>query len=176
MHILNRVLVRVYNGSNSLCDEDWDRENVIESARSFAKSETEEYYPQVFDWRETATAGGWANDYPENVLLSKEDISRFVKELEEALDDQLDQAKYHLDKICEVSSDIKEFFEATKDKRGLMPAWHLLQLSKLVYGAYTCDSGFYDTDSYSARITKETIDAVKESPNDWALVMFDYHY
>ena len=179
MHTLNKVLVRVFNGSISLCDEDWDREDIIESARSFAESETEEYYPQVFDWRETATAGGWADKYPENVLLSKEDICRFIKELEESLEDQLHEMRYRLDNICKVSANIKELFDLeynTHTEHTTVPTWDLLRLSELMFGVYNCDSGFYDTDEYGAKITKKTIDKVKESPNDWALVMFDYHY
>ena len=78
MHILNRVLVRIYNGCNCLCDEICSRDEAIRAARSWAETETEDYYPRVFDWRETDTAGGWKDQYPENVLLSKENINVFT--------------------------------------------------------------------------------------------------
>lgn len=175
MHILNRVLVRIYNGCNCLCDEICSRDEAIRAARSWAETETEDYYPRVFDWRETDTAGGWKDQYPENVLLSKENINVFVEELEAALEDQLNEVNYHLDEVCKVSSDIKELVDLEYNNHSV-PVWHLLQLSELMNGTYTCDSGFYDTDSYTARITRETINSVKESPDDWALVMFDYHY
>lgn len=180
MHTLNRVLVKIYGKDSFLCLTDEDsREEVIDAARSWAESETEDYYPRVFDWRETETAGSWADEYPENVLLSKENIDRFVAELEYALEHQINEAKYHLNIICKTSSDIKNLFEfafSANSYQRISPLWNLHQLSELMYGVYNCDSGFYDTHEYGAKITKATIDKVKESPNDWALVMFDYHY
>lgn len=180
MHTLNRVLVRIYGENNLLHLTEKDtREEVIEAARSWAEAETDDFYPRVFDYRETDTAGRWANEYPENVLLSKENICGFIKELEKSLEFQLDEMKYHLDNICKVSVNIKELFDLEYNARtehATVPTWDLLRLSELMFGIYSCDSGFYDTDEYGAKITKKTIDKVKESPDDWALVMFDYHY
>ena len=75
-----------------------------------------------------------------------------------------------------VGVDIEHNYE-DKPKNGfdLLTAFHLHRLSDLLYGRYIDDSLFYDAHEYTARIYKNTLAALKEHPEDWAVVMFDYH-
>ena len=57
-----------------------------------------------------------------------------------------------------------------------MTAFYLHCVAAHLYGEYRCDSCFYNTSEWTAFICAEDIEAVKASPSDWALVMFDYHY
>ena len=184
MHVLHRVLVNLYEcmslinlppykGEDYIKASAW-RKNAIESAKSRAEVLTEDFINDVFDWRETETAGRWTCDYPENVILSSENLEKFVTELKRALEIQQSEIDHCLAEIKR--KDICELVEAERRNTHGMESFYLLQLAELLYGKYTIDSGFYDTARYSAKITEETIEEVKKSPNDWALVFFDYHY
>lgn len=82
MHYLHKILVYI---PDALADADnCDLDETISAVRAYADSETEPYYGQAFDWRETETAGRWRNVYPENVLLAADDVDYFVEELENA--------------------------------------------------------------------------------------------
>ena len=171
MHILHRVLVNLRN----VDDNPIFREDMIDEIRDYAKMVTEDYCPHVYDWRETKTAGRWSDEYPENVILSREGHEKFFDELKRALKIQHSEIDFYLKRVCEVSNDIKVFAE--KYKKGEdSPDYNLKFLSELLSGTYTSDSGFYNTESYDAKITPQLIEEVKKTPDDWALVFFDYHY
>lgn len=57
-----------------------------------------------------------------------------------------------------------------------MSAYYLHVLAQFLYGEYRCDSCFYNTKEYTARLYQSDLDAIREKPENWALVMFDYHY
>lgn len=173
MHALHKILVRI-NGHTPIIAT--DREELINEIRHRAVSMTDEDYGKAFDWRETDTAGRWSEVYPVNVILSRDNIDIFVEKLKDCLESQISEMRYHLDNICKVSSDIKTLFDIECSSPGSVPSWDLRCLSELMYGIYNFDSGFYNTEEYTAKITESTIEAVKSSPDDWALVMFDYHY
>lgn len=40
---------------------------------------------------------------------------------------------------------------------------------------YYCESSFYNAYANTARIYDEDFETITKSPEDWALVMFDYH-
>lgn len=89
MHYLHKILVYI---PDALADADnCDLDETISAVRAYADSETEPYYGQAFDWRETETAGRWRNVYPENVLLAADDVDYFVEELENAKRNQCNE-------------------------------------------------------------------------------------
>ena len=59
MHVLNKVLVYKEEGFDFNVPE----EERISEARSIAENETEDYWGPVYDWRETANAGRWSDEY-----------------------------------------------------------------------------------------------------------------
>lgn len=173
MHTLHKILVNIREIDSMILD----RTELIERTRSIAEEFTECFYEVAFDWRVTNTAGRWENQYPCNVIFSKDDIRKFVSELEECATYQQAEIDNLLNIISETSSDIKELVELCKNgsRLGSCLEWQIYHLGKLLYGIYDSDSGFYDTHICLAKISKKTIEKVRECPDDWALVMFDYH-
>jgi len=174
MHILHKILVKI--NDKYIPEPSEDRDEFLDDIRRRAEELTDDYYEQAFDWRETETAGRWEDEYPVNVILSKDDIDRFIEELNGCIASQRREIDYHLENICKTSSDIRELVKIDKENPGTTPNWDLRCLSELMYGVYNCDSAFFNTEEYSAKITRYTIDEVKRTPDKWALVMFDCHY
>ncbi|MBP5462004.1 MAG: hypothetical protein J6Y20_07775 [Lachnospiraceae bacterium] len=171
MHELHKILVRLNGHSPITADT---REELIESVRAYAEEATESFYGEVFDWRETSTAGRWESEYPVNVIFSKDDFGGFIEELDKCAEYQKNFMQFLLGKICSVSSDIRELVEIGEDLPYLT-SYYLHCLAELLYGEYTCNSGFYDTERGSSDITRAVVESVTASPDDWALVMFDCH-
>lgn len=183
MHYLHKILVHIPD----TCANKNDRESLIDAIRSYAESVTDSFYEQAFDWRETVTAGRWDDEYPENVLLASEDPERFVQEMEDVIAQQKQEIDYLLAQLREkVGTDLysitdglwkrRSVFTGEADPSEALAPYNLHCLADFLYGEYRCDSCFYNTRSYTARLYAADIDAVKETPDDWALVMFDYHY
>lgn len=165
MHALHRILVR-------LDTTDGESDEMIREARSRAEELTEDYADSVFDWRETDTAGGWADEYTPNVILGKDNPDSLLKEIKGAEEDQKGEME-HLKEALHHQTVDRMFDDYYQHPAS---AWHLKQLAKLLYGEYAFDSCYFDTDNFSARITPETYSEIKKNPSEWALVFFDYHY
>lgn len=52
-------------------------------------------------------------------------------------------------------------------------AWALKQIASILHGDYIFESEFYDTDRKTALVP--FIEQLKENPDDWALVQYEYH-
>ena len=53
-------------------------------------------------------------------------------------------------------------------------AFALLEIARLISGNYYCESEFYDTSRETALVP--FIEKLKEHPEEWVLVRFDYHW
>lgn len=184
MHNLHKILVYipdVVTDAKSL-----KRDSLIDAIRSYAEDETEDFFIRVFDWRETKSAGRWSNAYPENVLLGCEDPAAFYKELEQCYQAQ----KAEMDELVtilkeSVGTDIEHIAhgmwkqnndDAPEGGFDLWTGFYLNRLAMLLNGDYFFNSMFYNVRDNTARIYKNTFAAVQESPDEWALALFDYHY
>lgn len=182
MHVLNKVLVYKEEGFDFSVPE----EERIDEARSIAENETEDYCGPVYDWRETDTAGRWSDEYPKQVYFAQDDIEWFIEEINEALNSQrLELNTYmkelkekmgtDLEKVVSVLMGDAQSSENNNTANGFL-SFALLKIAKLVYGDYNCDSYIYSTADHTARIWPEDIEQIKQEPNKWAMVMFDYHF
>lgn len=183
MHYLHRILVYIPDVSNDVIS--LKRDSLISTIRSHAESETEAFLGEVFDWRETDTAGRWSGEYPVNVLLGGDDPTALYNAVDECFQIQKSEID-HLIAILKssVGVDIEQIANGIwernyndKPQNGFdwLTAFYLNRLSNLLYGHYIDESLFYNVHQYTARIYKSTLAALKEKPKDWALVMFDYH-
>lgn len=168
MHTLHRILVNTEN----LKTQD---KNTI---RDFADIETQDFYGTVFDWRETENAGSWSTKFPDNVILGSENLELILNEIERCKELQKKEIDQYLKLIKEKLSDsltsITEIASNESDK--ISHQLYLLKsLTSLLYGEYTFDSYFYDLDTRTSKITSDMIEKIKQSPENWALVLFDYH-
>lgn len=180
MHSLHKILVNLKQFGPATPEE------LITRAREYAEEETENYADTAFDGRITDTAGGWADQYPVNVMLGASEPERIVKELEEAKSFQEGELDEHFEYLGEAATcslvDLKkavfehEGIAGKSSTRFSHVAFSLKCIGRLLGGDYYYSSHFYDTDSGTALITRETIQKVKACPFDWALVFFDYHF
>lgn len=180
MHILHKILVHL--PSDAPAKEGLPRQDYLDCIRSYAEAKTDEFYEIAYDWRETETAGSWSNEYPENVILGSESEKRLLRELNEALDSQSREIQNCTNSLIEGFGEQLSGIVSGIQKGGNTPyqreqyAFLLKKLGKLLDGEYFYDSCFYDTAHYTARINEETIAKVQKKPQDWALVLFDYHF
>lgn len=180
MHILHKILVHL--PSDVPADEGDSRGEYLERIRSYAEEETDEFYETAYDWRETESAGRWKDEYPENVILGSESEKRLLRELKETLDSQSQEIQSCTNSLIEGLGDQLSGIVSGIQKGSSPPiqgdhfAYLLKKLGKLLDGEYFYDSLFYDTTEYTAKINEATVAKVQEKPQDWALVLFDYHF
>lgn len=106
MHILVNHLVRIPTVAQQTAFDEADREDTADALRRYAEDQTECFCDDAFDWRETETAGGWADEYPENVLFAVDDPESFTKRLVEIRNRQKETINWYLGQVmagCETT-------------------------------------------------------------------------
>lgn len=173
MHCLHKILVHVPDYVEN--DESLDEQK--EEIRAAAEFGTEDFFEDVFDWRETDSAGRWQEEYPKQVYLASDDTDWFIKELLAVKSMQEGDIESCITQLRKTSGLDLEAIRKKIDEQGCgsMTAYYLLHLSKLLYGKYDFESGFYNLRDGTAKVSEEIIEEIKSKPKDWALVMFDYH-
>ncbi len=186
MHYLHKILVHIPTAINTKTVA--TKEDILNEIISYARSETECFYPKVFDWREDDSAGGWSDTYPQQAYIASDDLEWFLNELREVQEMQRGELDYYLRGLQEVEDGDLAVLSNKLWERGPldddfrknyttnMAAYYLLSLAKHLYGEYRFDSHFYNTSSLTAHLYKSDIDKIRQNPDEWALVMFDYHY
>lgn len=183
MHYLHKILVYIPDAEPNADEQSHDE--LLNCIRAFAEDLTESYYGQAFDWRETDSAGRWADSYPVNVLLASENVEVFLEELSCCRQTQRNDIETCLQALKEtVGTELTQIVDGVWEnnpKNGqfkgfsFMTSYYLHHLAKMLYGLYNSDSYFYNTHEHTARLYPDDIEAVKNAPENWALVLFDYH-
>lgn len=184
MHYLHKILVHIPTAIDTKTVA--TKEEILNEIISYARSETECFYPKVFDWRED-DAGGWSDTYPQQAYIASDDLEWFMNELHEVQEMQREELDYYLNRLQEVADgDLavlsdklwnRESFSKDFDKNYPlnMTAYYLLSLAQHLHGDYRCDSHFYNTYSFTAHLYMSDLEEIRRNPSEWALVMFDYH-
>lgn len=172
MHYLHRILVKVDNGDK--------REDQIEYAREYAESQTEAYYGIVWDWRETETAGRWTEEYPTNVIFAADDVDKFVAELNDCRNSQINFIKNSIEMAKQFNVDVADSLNSDTLEQLYNAPFHvglygLKTALEVLTGCYVSNSYFYNTENGECKITNKLIENIKQVPEKYALVMFDYH-
>ena len=177
MHALHRILVYIPDVIGVAYDSEYK-----DDIREFANTDTEMYGDgNVFDWRETDTAGRWSGDYPDNVIYAGDDLENVIRLLEIARAYQQEQIQWSLDRIRETfgTTDVAEIIKTLADKEpNFETSWYLYyveHLVKILGGTYDFDSMFYNAAEGNSFITDSLIERIRKNPKDYALVLFDYH-
>lgn len=184
MHSLHKILVHIpdilFNSATG------SKEDLINRVRSYAAEQTFDYYMTVFDWRETESAGRWESQYPINVLFAKDNIEGFIHELIAVRKYQHQEIRSLLNELSEkIGTDLRQITceiekmnspHETSKTVDLMTTFYLSHIVSLLQGKYIFDSCFYNIIDNTSRVYPQDIDTIKKSPEDWALVLFDYHY
>ena len=119
--------------------------------------------------------------------MAAEDLEWFIRELEKVRLEQKKALDSNLAKLTEAAgTDLAEIVDGLwerDDRSGKhnarfngMTAYYFRDAAHLLYGDYTIESGFYNTYLYTARLSQSDLTEIRNTPDKWALVMFDYHY
>ncbi len=182
MHVLNKVLVYKEEGFDFNAPE----KERIDEARSIAENDTEDYCGPVYDWRETENAGRWSDIYPKQVYFASDNMDWFLAEITDAIKSQRQELDTYMKELKEkMGTDLEKIIPIlmgdvelptdSKYANGFL-SFALWKVARLAYGEYNCDSYIYNTADHTARIWPEDIEQIKQEPNKWAMVMFDYHF
>ena len=185
MHYLHKILVHIPSATD--LEPDAPRKELLEEIISHARSETECFYERAFDWREDETAGRWKDTYPQQAYIASDNLEWFINELVEVQAQQKYEIDNCLHRIREATgTDLTVLTDKLWNRESVsyeikngvteMTAYYLRCLAQHLYGEYRCDSCFYNTKDYTARLYKSDFDVIRQNPSEWALVMFDYHY
>lgn len=184
MHYLHRILVYIPDVTD-INTKTTDRNEFMEKIRYYAEQQTEPYYLQAFDWRDTDSAGRWDNEYPVNVIFAEDDVGQFVQELEETMQMQHDNIQDCLTRLGDsVGTDLEKIVDGLLSRKAFddysggmncMTPYYLYCIAAHLHGEYRYDSYFFNTSGGCSNLFPEDIEAIKEKPQNWALVMFDYH-
>lgn len=122
----------------------------------------------VFDWAVTDTAGRWADEYPDNVLVGDDVIKRLEK-----------VAEYQKEREKEIPEQIRELSGGNicDPKDGGLLFWYLVgELSdrKLERFKSTCPEFIY-LDEYSGN-AGSALAEVRKNPDDYFVVLVDAHF
>lgn len=184
MHYLHKILVYIPDAVS--VEDEMIREEKMDRIRSYADEQTSDFYGSVFDWRETDCAGRWSSEFPQNVIFAADDIDAFITQVELGISNQKRELasclKYlkesvgtDLEGIIKGELECKTQYGESVNGFGVMTSYYLHIISSLLYGEYRSDSYIYNSHGYTARIFPEDIDSIRQEPENWALVMFDYH-
>ena len=178
MHVLHRVLVYREN-LNEMSDEDikWE-----------AESDTDEFFGRVFDYRSFVDDDEDWTEYPKSVIRGKEPIIEHLKLAEESQKEYLKETLGCLANLLGEDNSIMNmtvrdllctdcFCKAkdSKDEKLRFAFIELDILADVLLGHYTFEQGFYDSERFTSKITEETYNAVEADPDNFAIVLFDYH-
>lgn len=178
MHTLVNYLVRIPDAAEQTVFNETDRCDAVSALRLYVEDQTECYRDDIFDWRETITAGGWQDEYPENVLFAADDPEAFVARLAEIQNRQREAIDGYLHQIAEIcgTTDLEKIVCQRLGTYGdLTTSWLLCQLADELNGRFTSKSEFYNCESGTSIITDKTLDAIRQNPEEWAVVLFDQH-
>lgn len=112
-----------------------------------------------------------------HVLLCEENTELAVRELENVLDFQKKEILYCLNRVEEQTGKeygtiIRDLYTNTAKEHYECVMEHIRCVSQFLAGEYQISSRFYNTYTRSARLLPGDIEAIKKSPEDWALVRF----
>ncbi|MBR0421866.1 MAG: hypothetical protein IJI85_04725 [Clostridia bacterium] len=191
MYALHAILVNIPDVAKTENKnlETMTQNEIKEMVIDYATEETECFYGPVFDnrWLLEEVKGY------EPVIFSREDWSYFEEMLLAVDRDQKNEAMRLLDYLKEQTestelADILDTLLLANDRAASeddvdpeawkwdylnQGAWALKQIASILHGDYIFESEFYDTDRRTALVP--FIEQLKENPDDWALVQYEYH-
>ena len=128
----------------------------------------EEYQP--FDWAVTSTAGKWANEYPDNLLMGKDVIERLEKVM-----------KFQKKRESEIADLIDTYVGkgslAKPECDSIRLGYLLSELGDRKLGRFSmaCPE-FVCLDICNSSVTPELLEEVKRNTDDYCILLVDAHF
>ena len=165
MHYLHKILIE----TDGETDKNWLKQDAIDKLERFRNN--------VFDWAEYQTAGRWADNYPDNVILGCEDVEGLIKAIEESRETQISELKWYQEnlKIDSIDEFVKDFINGTTSNIDEMQKFYLLKIAETIFGQYACDSYFYNTIDGESTINDRLYNFIRANADNLALVIIDIH-
>ena len=198
MHSTHAILVKIPYAADSAEKNlsEMTKEEIKEMVINYATNETECFSGWAFDYR-TLLDEYYEEDDDEDyrpVIFADEDWNAFEEVLLSADKMQKGYAKSMLKyleaqtgtlDLTQILSSLLLANDRTASKDKIDPdTWRwdylsqgsfaLLEIARLIRGKYYFKSGFYDTSRGTALVP--FIEQLKEHPEEWVLVRFDYHW
>lgn len=129
----------------------------------YAESATEDYQHDVFDWRTV-----------QDIIIGSNKPDKLLSLLEQCCDAQQKQITQCLKVLNNNLGDSLSQIVSTLSNDNTFTL-EFNELAKLLAGEYTFESGFFDIEYCTSRIDKDILQAVREAPENYALVLFDCH-
>ena len=144
-----------------------------EKAASYAQTVLKRFNELVY----TKALHSPFNGGDSNILLCSEDKRLAMQELERVLDFQRSEIMYCLERMKDdtgkpfdnIIRDLYSDADAAEHKCSLE---YIRCVSQFLAGEYQMSSRFYNTWEKTARLLPKDIEALKKSPDHWALVTF----
>ena len=195
MHSTHAILVNTTYAAHAADKSlsDMTKEEITEMVIDYATEETERYSGLAFDSR-TLLDENIADDDYRPVIYAKEDWEAFEEVLLSIDKAQKWYAKHMLEylilntgtyDVSEILNNLLLANDRTANKDDVDPdawkwdflnqgSWALREIARLCHGEYYFESEFYDTSRGTALVP--FIEKLKEHPEEWVLVRFDYHW
>ena len=129
----------------------------------YAENATDVFQHYAFDWRTV-----------QDIIIGSNKSDKLLNLLEQCRDAQQKQIKHYLKVLNDNLGDSLSQIVSTLSNDNTFTL-EFNELAKLLAGEYTFESGFFDTEYCTSRIDEDTLQAVKEAPENYALVLFDCH-
>lgn len=168
MHYLAKILVKEQNIKKI------EKKQLINTAGDCLA----QYEGSEFDYR-CDDAGRWTEYYPKSILYASDDISKFLRELNQIIFARNQEIKNCLETIKQKNSNGLETLAEkflNEEEVWMDGSYELQILSKILSNNFTIDNPFFNVDTFNAALTNETIENVKNNSKDYALVFLDCHF
>ena len=129
----------------------------------YAENATDVFQHYAFDWRTV-----------QDVIIGSNKPDELLNLLEQCLDTQQQQITQYLKVLNNNLGDSLSQIVSTLSNDNTFTL-EFNELAKLLAGEYTFESGFFDTEWCTSRIDEDTLQAIRESPENYTLVLFDCH-
>ena len=199
MYSTHAILVNIPDAAKSSSSKlsEMTKEEIKEMVINYATNETERFAGPVFDSRDLLNEEDHEEDQDEcflPVVFASEEWDIFERILLAKDRAQKAEAKFALEYLKEQagSTDVSALLsnlmlanDRTACRESVAPetwrwdylnqgAFALKHIGELIHGTYCFESCFYDTSRDTALVP--FIKKLKENPEDWAIVQYDYHW
>lgn len=164
MHTITRVLVRVADATNAPVGTPECADDIMTDARDTM----ERFIPHLIDYIEPSGPVIFGSSAPEYLINELQKIQSDQKAMMENF------AKSQKGDEMTFVNILNTIWE--KDTEGTQDAYDIARATKLLFGSYCGESGYYDSDGYIARVTNKRLEEVRKAPSKWALATLCVHH
>ena len=178
MHVLFRLLYHIDKDINSEFNE-LSKEQYIESIKFDALQDFDHYYADAICDYHSEDAGGWSNEYPQNVIIGAYEPERLISELKSTKAFQEKEYKEAITtlKNSGINTDIENLWDIIQMSSDSRPKvlWPITHIGLYLSQRPDIWLGFLDLLFASSLVTDNTIIEATDHPEQFAMIIIDCH-